>query len=308
MKASVAEIYKDHCILITEDGRFVRYNTPAGAYEIGDEIIIEDADFFAAGEKSAKRSFGMFAKLAAGFAAIVILSSVSYFAIKYAGSGFSFSPANAATQIAQAKIADLPGQESTEGGYATMEQSGQAIDAESPASESGAAVSQSPESSADISNSAKSPSTSNQESGQSDETLQSQDSMTDTSVTNSKDSIALPPWPVLFQETIKPDKNNIDILIDYPDLLVTYKLEQAYGQDSDGNETGTFTLKIKNLQKSTFTGNTDIIFTDKNNSTLQASAIEIGILDYYDTYTACIQVKGNIDSFTLTLYGSFNEP
>src|SRR5665811_1476058 len=105
MKALVAEIYKDHCIAITRDGRFIRQGIPAGAYEIGDEIVIEAAELYAAGTRPARKSFSMLARLSAGFAAIVILGGGVYLGIKYVGPEFSFSPVKVALQVAQAKTA-----------------------------------------------------------------------------------------------------------------------------------------------------------------------------------------------------------
>lgn len=41
MKAVVMEIHKDYCIVMTEDGQFVKQRVLAGVFEIGDEIIVE---------------------------------------------------------------------------------------------------------------------------------------------------------------------------------------------------------------------------------------------------------------------------
>ena len=309
MRALVAEIHKDHCIVITRDGRFVRQDMSAGAYEIGDEIVVEDAELSIVRDKPAKKPFGMFARLAAGFAAIVILGGGSYLGVKYLGSGFAFGPVLVASQEPQAKIADLPGQENTVGGYQTLEQGeGQALAAEAPSSDSDAAGSKSLESSADASKSAQTSSVSNQDSGQSDNTQATQDSgAASTSGANNEENISLASLPVLFEGTFKLEKNNIDVLTDYTDLLVTYRLEQSYSQDSGNGEMLAFTIKIKNLQKSTFTGNIDIIFTDANSGTLQTAAIETGNLGFNDVYTRQIQVVADADSFGMTLYGSFGE-
>jgi hypothetical protein len=43
MKAIIMEIYKNFCIVMTEDGKFLKYKMPAGFAEIGDEVIIEKA-------------------------------------------------------------------------------------------------------------------------------------------------------------------------------------------------------------------------------------------------------------------------
>jgi len=41
VKAVIMEIHKDYCIVMTEDGQFVKQRVPAGVFEIGDEIIVE---------------------------------------------------------------------------------------------------------------------------------------------------------------------------------------------------------------------------------------------------------------------------
>jgi len=46
MKAVVMEIHKDYCIVMTEDGQFLRQEIPAGGLEIGDEIVIEKAYYY----------------------------------------------------------------------------------------------------------------------------------------------------------------------------------------------------------------------------------------------------------------------
>ncbi|HEX7561350.1 MAG TPA: anti-sigma factor domain-containing protein [Candidatus Humimicrobiaceae bacterium] len=306
MKASVVEIYKDYCIVLTRDGRFIRQDMTAGAYEIGDEIVTESAGLFAVKEKPQKKPFGIFARLAAGFAAIVILGGGAYLGIKYAGPGFTLNPVKVASQEAQPKTISSPGQEDIGGGNETALQSEQNFAAEAPDSGSGVAGVQSPESSADASKSGQSLPSSTQGSGQSDKTQSSQDNGAAASSTNSEEGVALAPLPVLFEETIKLEKNNIDIPLDYTDLLITYKLGQTNGLDEGAGEFGIFTIKIKNMQKSTFTGNIDIIFIDKNSTTLQTSAFETGNLVFNDDFTQEIQIAANTDSFIMTLYGSFD--
>ncbi len=306
MKASVVEIYKDYCIVLTRDGRFIRQDMTAGAYEIGDEIVTESAGLFAVKEKPQKKPFGIFARLAAGFAAIVILGGGAYLGIKYAGPGFTLNPVKVASQEAQTETISSPGQEGIGGGNETALQGEQNFAAEAPDSGSGVAGAQSPESSADASKSGQSLPSSTQGSGQSDKTQSSQDNGAAASSTNSEEGVALAPLPVLFEETIKLEKNNIDIPLDYTDLLITYKLGQTNGLDGGAGEFGIFTIKIKNMQNSTFTGNIDIIFIDKNSTTLQISAFETGNLVFNDDFTQEIQIAANTDSFIMTLHGSFD--
>jgi len=309
MKALVAEIHKDHIIVITRDGRFVRQDVPAGVYEIGDEIVVDDAELSALRDKPVKKPFGMFARLAAGFAAIVILGGGSYLGIKYAGAGFASGPVMVASQEPRETIAGSSGQEKTDEAYQTLQQSeGQALAAEAPASESGIAGSQSLESSTEASKSAQKSSASNQDSGQPDNTQATQDSgAASTSGTDNEENISLATLPVLFEETFKLEKNNIDVLTDCTDLFVTYRIEQLYSQDAGNGEMLALTIKIKNLQKSTFNGNIDIIFTDTGNNTLQTSEFEKVILGFNGAYEQQVPVAAGAESFGITLYGSFDE-
>ena len=226
--------------------------------------------------------------------------------IKYTGLGFALNPVKIASQETQAKAISSPGQEDTDAGYASAQQGERNFAAETPDSGSGVVGAQSSGSSADASKSCQSLPSTNQDSGQSDKTQSPQDNGIAASDTNSNEGIVLAPLPVLFEETVKLEKNNIDIPINYTDLLITYRFGQAYGQDEAAREFGIFTIKIKNMQKSTFSGNIDIIFIDKNSITLQTSAFETGNMVYYDDYTQQIQVAANADSFTIILYGSFD--
>ncbi len=308
MKASIVEIHKKYCIILTADGQFVRQDVPAGAYEIGDEIIIDAADFLDVKEKPLKKPFSIFAKLAAGLAVIIILGGVSYLGIKYAGLGLAFSPVRVASEAVQAKTIDTAsGQESAKGSQGDKGQDQQALSAEAPNTEPGIAGAQSSESSANKVQ-AEQPSSASDQSGQSDKTQSSQDDSTTAPGTNNEGELDEVPLPVLFEGTFKLDKKNIDILTNYPDLYITYIFEEKYTQDSVTGETKTFTLKIKNLQKSTFNGNIDIIFIDKSSKTLQTSAIEIENLAFNDEIIEEIQIAENTDSFKMILYGNFAEP
>ena len=306
MKASIVEIHKNYCIVFTADGRFIRQDIPAGAYEIGDKIIVDVTAISNVFEKPLKKPFSMFAKLAAGFAAIVILTGGAYLGIRYAGLGFSSAQVKVASEAVQAKTLDSSGQEDISGSQGAVDKSEDALAAEAPVSEPNVAGAQSKESSAETAKTAQS-STSNG-TGQSDKTQSSQDSSTATSDTNNEGELALVTPHVLFEGTFKLDKKNIDILIDYPDLNIAYTVEKPYTQDSNPGEIETFVLKIKNLQKSTFNGNIDIIFIDKDSGALQVSDFEIGNLGFNFVHTEFIKIAGNADSFKMTVSGNFSTP
>lgn len=110
MKATVVEIHKNYCFVITRDGRFLKKKIPAGSFEIGDEIIIKEG----AEEEAVKRIrvFQIASRAAIGFAAIVAVVFAAYFGIRYAGID------NSATELAMA-----PGQAVEETRSAVLEES-----------------------------------------------------------------------------------------------------------------------------------------------------------------------------------------
>ena len=85
MKATIVEVYKDYCIAITEDGQFLKEKTPAGIYEIGDEIVIAQPVVEKAGERT--RVFQIVSRTAIGFAAVAVIIIGSYFGVQYIRTG-----------------------------------------------------------------------------------------------------------------------------------------------------------------------------------------------------------------------------
>ena len=80
MRSVIMEINKDYCIVATEDGQFLRQVIPAGTYEIGDELIIEEAyeQNYALGPR---RSW--IKGIVAAAAVIVILTTGSVLLVRY---------------------------------------------------------------------------------------------------------------------------------------------------------------------------------------------------------------------------------
>ncbi len=76
MRATVMEIHKDYAIVATGDGRFLRQDTPAGTYEIGDEITIESTY-----EYRPKRSW--IRGVVAAAAVVVVLVTGSVLLVRY---------------------------------------------------------------------------------------------------------------------------------------------------------------------------------------------------------------------------------
>ena len=76
MKAVVMEIYKDYCIVMTEDGQFLRHKIPVGRLEIGDEIVIER-------QYSYEPKVSWVARFAVAAAVIVVVAVGSVLSVKY---------------------------------------------------------------------------------------------------------------------------------------------------------------------------------------------------------------------------------
>lgn len=76
MKAVVMEIYKDYCIVMTEDGQFLRHKTPVGRLEIGDEVVIER-------QYSYEPRVNLVARFAVAAAVIVVVAVGSVLSVRY---------------------------------------------------------------------------------------------------------------------------------------------------------------------------------------------------------------------------------
>lgn len=76
MKAVVMEIYKDYCIVMTEDGQFLRHKIPVGRLEIGDEIVIER-------QYSYEPKVSWVVRFAVATAVIVVVAVGSVLSVRY---------------------------------------------------------------------------------------------------------------------------------------------------------------------------------------------------------------------------------
>ena len=76
MKAVVMEIYTDYCIVMTEDGQFLRHKIPVGRLEIGDEIVIER-------QYSYEPKVSWVGRFAVAAAVIVVVAVGSVLSVKY---------------------------------------------------------------------------------------------------------------------------------------------------------------------------------------------------------------------------------
>ena len=81
MKAIILEIYRKYCILMTEDGQFIRKDIPAGLHEIGDEIIIDRFEEVAVFR--GRKLFRVISGVAVGIASVALIIAGSYFGVKF---------------------------------------------------------------------------------------------------------------------------------------------------------------------------------------------------------------------------------
>ncbi|MBU4292453.1 MAG: anti-sigma factor domain-containing protein [Actinobacteria bacterium] len=100
MKAIIMEINKKYCIVMTEDGQFLKHRISGGSVEIGDGIIIE--------EKNNEFSLANYKKtwirgLAVGFAVLVVLVVGSVFSYRFLK---QYLPISSAPTVAAAKISE----------------------------------------------------------------------------------------------------------------------------------------------------------------------------------------------------------
>jgi len=118
MKAVVMEIYKDYCIVMTEDGQFLRHKIPVGRLEIGDEIVIER-------HYSYEPKVSWVARFAVAAAVMVVLAlgavlGVRYISQYHAARGTAMVAEKAVTEKASVEEA-LPVEEGAEEPALAME-------------------------------------------------------------------------------------------------------------------------------------------------------------------------------------------
>ena len=113
MKALIMEINKKYCIVMTEDGQFLKHRISGSSVEIGDGIIIE--------EKNNEFSYANYRKtwirgLAVGFAVLIVLVMGSVFSYRFLKEYFPISsaPTVAAAKISEENLADREAEKNSE--------------------------------------------------------------------------------------------------------------------------------------------------------------------------------------------------
>jgi len=95
MKATVMEIHKNYCIVMTGDGQFLKHKTAAGSVEIGDEIVISKAVEVKLGR--------LYARGFAIAAAVVVVVVGGVFSYRYLS---KFYPVGGVRELAEAGVED----------------------------------------------------------------------------------------------------------------------------------------------------------------------------------------------------------
>ncbi len=324
MKSVIVEIQKDHCILLAPDGRFLRKEIPAGIYELGDEIQVEEFKLEPAGMR--KLSFNIFPRLAAGIAAVIVLVIGTYFGVKYimdtgTASGVTIAAVKSAEEetetmqemalSAERSIPDSQPQEETSA-------AGEIASVESPAENS------------TLQEDLKDSSQESVETG-------SQEALKDGLQQDIYDQpqaegMEVPQSPVLFEAvySLDSDADNINayIPVDYPGLSIKYKVEK-YLQDNEGaagdvtsespddtistsNEeinktdasTGILYLDIKNIAENTmYSGNITVLFLDKDGGVLTSNVLTLMDFDYENLRQEKILLMPDYKAFILNVSG-----
>ncbi len=95
MKATVMEIHKNYCIVMTKDGQFLKHKAAAGSVEIGDEIVISKAPEVRLGR--------LYARGFAIAAAVVVVVVGGVFSYRYLS---KFYPVGGVRELAKAEVED----------------------------------------------------------------------------------------------------------------------------------------------------------------------------------------------------------
>ena len=246
MKALIVEIKRKYCIIITPDGKFLKKAMPAGNYEIGDEVLI-DENKAAIKQAERKFSFGMPARIAAGFAVAAILVTGAYFGARYIGNAGSAAPMVASAPSEVKDTGEVLQQDSLE---SKAETGGQDF-SESQAEKSIAL-----------------------EEGEDQQQTQEPGSGEKAMAADASE------YPLLFEAAYRLDVNdsgaNIYIPAGFADLDISYMVEKYAGGDKDSIDgPGILWLQVKNVfENMLYNGNIKILFFDEGNNLLDTKSFD----------------------------------
>jgi len=110
VKAVIMEIHKDYCIVVTEEGRFLRRKIPSGVFEIGDEIMIDQELAFEPAKTPRQSMVGRY--LATALVVVVIIVGavlgIRFIRQYYASEGVSLAEYETVAEEAVGEEAEEP--------------------------------------------------------------------------------------------------------------------------------------------------------------------------------------------------------
>ena len=246
MKALIVEIKRKYCIIITPDGRFLKKAMPAGNYEIGDEVLIDETNT-GAKYTGHRFSFGMPARIAAGFAVAAILVTGAYFGARYIGSAGSATPMVAS---APPEVKDTGGVLQQDSPESKAETGGQ--DFSETQAEKSIALEEGADQQMD------------NETGSGEKAM----------------AAAASEYPLLFEATYSLDATgngaNIYIPAGFADLDISYMVEKYTSSGEGGTDgPGILWLQTKNIfENMYYNGNITISFFDEINNLMDTKSID----------------------------------
>jgi hypothetical protein len=246
MKALIVEIKRKYCIIVTPDGRFLKKAMPAGNYEIGDEVLIDETN---TGAKHAghRFSFGMPARIAAGFAVAAILVTGAYFGARYIGSAGIAAPMVAS---APSEVKDTGGVLQQDGPESKAQTGGQ--DFSETQAEKSIALEEGADQQMD------------NETGSGEKAM----------------AAAASEYPLLFEATYSLDATgngaNIYIPAGFADLDISYMVKKYTSSGEGGTDgPGILWLQTKNIfENMYYNGNITISFFDEINNLMDTKTID----------------------------------
>jgi hypothetical protein len=275
MKALIVEIKRKYCIIVTPDGRFLKKAMPAGNYEIGDEVLIDETN---TGAKHAghRFSFGMPARIAAGFAVAAILVTGAYFGARYIGSAGIAAPIVAS---APSELKDTVGVLQQDGPESKAETGGQ--DFSETQAEKSIALEEGADQQMD------------NEPGSGEKAM----------------AAAASEYPLLFEATYSLDATgngaNIYIPAGFADLDISYMVEKYTSSGEGGTDgPGILWLQTKNIfENMYYNGNITISFFDEINNLMDTKSIDFISFGAGSTRIEKIYFGQGYVAFSLIVFG-----
>ena len=273
MKATIIEIYKDHCIAVTRDGRFLKERIPAGAHEIGDEIVISQSVLQKTEERS--RVFQIISRTAIGFAVLAVIVFGSYFGIQYLrtdtpSAELAMAPEEG-QEIRSVSVEDtalFPEEEGDSGGEAADTAAADEITGAEAAIE---------------------------------EAIEFEESV--EAVETAFKSIE-----EVFSGTFSLEQLETEVMVENAAIFVSYRVDEMPVQEdvpSEEDRIKELTIKFKNMtENSLFDGNADILMLHSDMTVSEIKKILFENLDYNQLNTRKIPFSEETD-FKLIVFGIF---